>query len=354
MYLKSIALFCLAALLAGCLPGQQRTAPRDLFPADSLSRQIAEAAPEEELSIVWRAEAPAEIRFPLTIAWEGDRIVMADAQRGVLHTFSGSGEYVGRFEDEVLQFPFVSGIRGDTVVVLSRGRQQVHLVQLGPQGEGTLLQSIPYQDGRNSVAAWASTGIFVKTADEGDGSKIRRFDVASRSALAEHPLEPPFWRHIGFLRVWGDTLVSVSGYRPILHVLPIDAPSGARPDTLALIGFDSPQLARSRQFVMGDTREPPLLVPSADGVGDRLFVLNARPGWAHVDVFRRRGDELILERSLLSPEAEMGRNFFAADIAVQRIGEGYDIVILENRPRPAIMRYRWIPPVDAVAAATDD
>jgi len=341
-------------MLSGCLPGQKRSTSRALFPADSLSRQIAEVTPEDTLQLVRRTEGPSAMRYPLTLAWLDGRIVVADAQEGTLHTFSESGDYLKAFDDPALQFPFLAGSRGDTLAVLSRGRQEVYLVRIDASGGGEIVERVPFQDGRNPVGAWGKEGIFVKTADEARGSMIARYDPQSGAMLAEYPLDPPFWQHIGFLQTWGDTLVSLSGYRPVVRVLPTDARSGARADTLALMGFDSPQLARSRQFAVGDLREPPLLVPSAAGAGDRLFVLNARPGWVHVDVFRRHEDELRLEVSLLSPGAEMGRNFFAGDLVVRASGGGFDIVVLETRPRPAIAWYRWNPDIAAPSIATLD
>jgi hypothetical protein len=330
----------LALLLAGCLPGQQRSSPRELFPADSLSRQIAEATPADTLAVVWQTTLPEGVRYPMSLVWEGGRIVVADLQTGSLHILGEDGSHAGEVADERFEYPLISGAEGDTIAVLSRGRREVHLVALDRAGGGRIVESLAIPDGRNQVAAWSRDRLFVKTADEDHGSAILEVDMLT-GEVRSHPLPGPYWRHIGLLRIWGDSLVSLSGYRPVIDVLRMDAPAGTRPDTLALMGFDSPQLAHSRAFVLGDRREPPLLVPSAVAIGDRLFVLNARPGWAHVDVFRREGDELRLERSLISPDPEMGRNYFAADIAVRRVGDGFDIVVLEAQPRRAVVRYRW-------------
>ncbi len=340
--IRSIPLLLCGLLLAGCLPGQQRTTPRELFPADSLSRQIAEAAQVDTLEVVWRAEAPNQVRFPLTLNWSGSGIFVADAQQGALHRFDEEGNHQAGFEDGALQYPFIAGVQGDTVVVLSRGREHLALVNMGPGAEPALVGTVPIPAGRNPVAAVHADGFVVKVADQNDGSRLIDLDRSGRER-ATYPLSEPFWRHIGFVRVWNETVLSLSGYRPVVGVLPLGAPPLTPVDTLALRGFDSPQMARSRQFVMGDIREPPLLVPSAVPVGDRLFVLNARAGWVHVDVFTHAGDYLMLERTLLSPRPDLGRNFFAADLAVKRVGNGYDIVILENRPQPALVRYRWLP-----------
>lgn len=339
-FLIAPALVMVGLLASGCLPGHQRTTPRELFPADSLSRQIAAAAPVDTLALVWRTRLPEAIRSPLTLGWVDDRIVVADLQTGALHALSGAGQHVGTFSDPRLEFPLIAGMHGDTVAVLSRGRSEVLFVSFDGDGDARVAGSVPVPQGRNLVAHWSGGHLFVKRADDERGSAVSRIG-AEGSVLAEYPLPGPEWRHIGFLRVWGDTLLSLSGYRPVVDVLPKDAAPGARLDTLALMGFDSPQLAHSRSFVLGERREPPLLVPAAAAAGERLFVLNARPGWVHVDVFRRGDGELRLERSLLSPDPGVDRNFFASDVRARRIDGGYEFIVLEARPLRSVVKYRW-------------
>jgi hypothetical protein len=343
MRLLAAGLLAAAVALSGCLPSQRRQHDRDLFPADSLSRLVAQTVPEETLELVWRAEAPrqANVRYPLTIAWVGERIVMADVRRGALHIFDEDGHFLGSFADDAIEYPFLAGGRRDTVAVLSRGTNQLHLVALDGEGRGRLARSLPVPDGRNAVALLGEHGLYAKIADEDAGAEIYRLDETSGAVLERHPLPEAHWRHIGFLRTWGDALVSLSGYRPVVDLLQPGGAASAVIDTLALVGFDSPQLHRSRLFALGRVNEPPLLSPSADAAGPLLFVLNARPGWIHIDVFERDGDALRLRRSLLSPDAEPRPNFFVADVAVRQRGAGYDILILENHPRPAVLRYRW-------------
>lgn len=328
-------------LLAGCLPTDQRRLSRELFPADSLSRALAEATPADTLELVWRVEAPPEVRYPLSLAWGEGRIVVADAHRNrhVLHAFAEDGAYLGAFADPALTFPFVAGLRGDTIAVVSRGQHRLHLVAWPRGGTARIVRSLDLPEGRNAVAAWTPAGLMTKTTTE-TGAALARLDGGT------YPLPGPPWRHIGFLRVWGDTLVSLSGYRPVVDVLPLRAAPGTPADTLALVGFDSPQLHRSRLFVLGEVNEPPLLTPSAAPAGPYLFVLNARPGWVHLDAFARTADGLRLRHTLLEPRPEVNRNFFAADVAARRDGAAYEFVVLVPRPRPALVRYRWVPPAD--------
>jgi hypothetical protein len=334
------ALLAAVLLLAGCLPSHQRKLSRDLFPADSLSRQVAEATPTDTLTVVWRAEAPreADLRHPLTLVWVGDRIVVADAQRGGLHVFSEDGTYREALP-ETYQYPFLGGARGDTVAVLSRGTGRLHLVTLA---SGRSAADFPAPEGRNPVPGFGPGGLFVKVADQASGAAVYRLDPSGGGVLERHALVEPYWRHLGVLRAWGDTLVSASGYRPVVDVLP--SGRGASPlDTLALVGFDSPQLERSRLFTIGNIKEPPLLAPSVAGAGPLLFVLSARPGWVQIGAFGREDGGLRLRRHLVSPGAAVGRQHFVADFAARQRDGGYDLIVLENRPRPALVRYRWTP-----------
>ena len=71
---------------------------------------------------------------------------------------------------------------------------------------------------------------------------------------------------------------------------------GAVPDTLALVGFDSPQMVRSHRFLLGEVDQPPLLTSSAAVAGGRLFALNLRGDHVRVDVYGLDGR---LERALV-------------------------------------------------------
>ena len=77
--------------------------------------------------------------------------------------------------------------------------------------------------------------------------------------------------------------MSLSGFRPVVNLLPRDFRDGTTPDSLALVGFGSPMLERRYAFGQGDATEAPLLTPAAAPVGDTLFVLNLRPGWVQID-----------------------------------------------------------------------
>jgi hypothetical protein len=346
----------LAVLLAGCLPSSnQRKLERALFPSDSLSRAIAEAAPVDTMQFVRHVTAPPEanLEYPTSLALRPDGgIVVAETQRGALVYFDSEGGYERTVEDRVFSYPFIAGVVGDTVAVLNRGTHRVDLVV-----SERVVASIDVPEARNGSALFTEWGLFYKTSTEDGGARLYQIGLDG-DVEATYDLAGPYWRHLGFLRTWGDSLLALSGYRPVVDVLDPDLPpaGGAALDTLALMGFDSPQFPRSRQFAAGDADEPPLLSPSAAAVGDRLFVLNARPGWVRIDVFRRddgpEGPRLLLERGLVEPNPGLQKQYFAADLAARRIDGGYEFIVLTTDPQPGLTLLRWTPDEPLAAVAT--
>ena len=163
------------------------------------------------------------------------------------------------------------------------------------------------------------------------------------------PLPGAPWRSVGFLREWDGATVALSGYRPVVDRVPdagVARPLGAA-DTLALVGFDSPQLPRSAQFQRGDVGEPPLLASSAAALDGRLFVLNLRDDHVRVDVYGRDGR---LRRVLVSPRPWAPTQPVALDLAVRQRAGAVEIAVLRSRP-PGLLRvpasevalYRWRP-----------
>ena len=336
-------LLVLSLLLAltGCFPSSnQRKLSRELFPSDSLSRRIAEAAPVDTLTLVRRVESSAEamLEYPTSMAQlASGEIVVAETQRGALATFDSVGAYRSALEYDAFSYPFLAGVVGDTVAVLNRGAHRVDLI-VGSDVVG----SVDVPEARNGAALLTADGLLYKTSVEDEGSTLYEFglDGAER---ARYTLRGPYWRHLGFLRAWGDSLLSLSGYRPVVDVLAAGTVPGAALDTLALVGFDSPQLERSRLWALGEVDEPPLLSPAAVPLGERLFVLNARPGWVHIDVFERSEGGLRLRRTLIQPDPELDDRLLPIDLVVRRVGDGFELVVLTTKPKPGLTFYRWTP-----------
>ena len=89
---SALPLLLSTLLLAGCLPSSnQRKLERALFPSDSLSRQIAEAAPVDTLRLVRVVTAPPEavLEFPTSLAFlpDGTLFIASEASGGTARLF---------------------------------------------------------------------------------------------------------------------------------------------------------------------------------------------------------------------------------------------------------------------------
>ena len=331
-----------AVLLAGCLPSSQKQNSRAVPPADSASAVIAAAAPVDTLAEVWtaRAPTPAAMPVPTSLAWAGDALAVVETQAGGVHRISGAGAYVDATALPAESYPYLAGARGDTVVVFARGRAS--LLWVVP-GEG-VVREVPAPRGTtNALAAPGLLAVRVGGGPDTLAPAVVRLGEDG-AEVARRPLAGPAWRSLGFLRLWDGRVAALSGYRPVVDVL--DAGDGLGPaDTLALRGFDSPQLPRSAQFMRAEVDEPPLLSSSATALGGRLFVLNLRSDHVRIDVYDRDGG---LERVLVSPS----RGFeidVATDLAVRPGPRGaVDLAVLMARPpgmlqtpESRIVLYRW-------------
>jgi hypothetical protein len=134
--------------------------------------------------------------------------------------------------------------------------------------------------------------------------------------------------------------VSLSGFRPVVHRLPPDFSAETQPDSLSLVGFDSPMLDRSYAYAQDDVDKPPLLSASAAPVGDTLFVLNLRPGWVQIDAYDRSGR--LLNRLVERHDAG-DSNFYPVDLDARRTDAGYKFAIAVRSPNPQIELFRWRP-----------
>lgn len=329
----------LLLLFAGCLPYScRRDESTALMPPDSASRQIAALVEADTLEHLWSAEEPLD--YPRTVRFgadslfspdEGAAIYVGDVGRNAVLSFDETGAL--QHETSDLSIPYLAGVRGDTVAVFSPDAATVHFLVDG-QIAGSISIEDPVRSSRALLYAAYGEGLFYKRVDE--AGVIARVDRRGRM-IDRYPLPGPQWRHAGLLRMWGDTLVSLSGYRPVVDLLAGD--SSSHLDTLALQGFDSPMLARSRSFVLGDVTEPPLLTSSAAPAGDRLFVLNMRAGWLQVDVFDRDGQ---LQHRLVEHDPTYQKSFFPQDIDVRKAHDGtYRIVVVLSEPSPQLRLYVW-------------
>ena len=339
--MKSLSLafpLLLLLFLPGCLPSCQRTQTKALFPADSLSRQVAQQVPVDTLRRMTQTAgaAPHELAYPRTVRYSEDgRLYVSDVKRNSLFIFQEDGTFITETSPAAFSYPYLAGLRGDTALVFSPEEARMDFVTDGAIARSVTLTA--EKDGEASLryAAATDSALYFKALSEKVPSYLTRLNDRGQ-VKARHPLPGPYWRHAGLLRPWGDSLLSLSGYRPVVDVL-----SGGTLDTLALSGFDSPMLARSRAFITGDADKPPLLTASAAPTANHLFVLNMRPGWLRVDVYDRDGR---LERVLVERRPKAGTEFYPMDLAVRRTNAGrYELAVVAAQPTPQLTVYRWTP-----------
>ncbi len=328
-------------LLTGCLPYSCRPETEEaLFPSDSLSRQVAQEAPADTLAPIGRTTGTEAhpLRYPRTVRFVGDDgLAVSDVERNSLFSFGVEGAFRAEVRDEAFAVPYLAGVRGDTLVVFNAESNRFEWVVDGRRlpdraraferpAEETLVYALATDDRLYAkVVGEEIAPTLVRLGREGQGD-------------ARTELPGPYWARSGVLRRWGDRLVSVSGFRPVGHTLPLDFRAGARADSLRLMGFDSPMLERSHAYAQGDAQKPPLLAASAAAVGDTLFVLNLRPGWVQIDAYDRTGR---LQRRLIEPHDEANRNFYPVDLDARRAGGGYQFAVAVRSPEPHVEVFRW-------------
>ena len=319
--------------VAGCLPSSQRASDRSLLPSDSASVALAASVPADSLALVWSVTPP--LALATGVAWTGDTLAVVETQQGAVWRFSPAGDALGSAPLAAGQFPYLAGTDGGEVVALARGADR-----------------LVWSTGRSLAVPAGATAAFVRDAlvlvrtgggDTGTPGAVVRLDPQTGRETARHRLAGAPWRAAGYLRAWGDTVLALSGYRPVADVW--TARAGARLDTLALAGFDSPLLARSAAFGRGDADQPPLLAASAAALGDSLYVLNLRDDHVRVDVYGRDGR---LVQVLAGPRAPP--ETVPMDLAIRRVGGAVEIAVVA--PRPAglgqssaarLSLFRWTP-----------
>lgn len=320
--------------LSGCFPSScSRTDSRALFPSDSLSREIAASVGADTLQHVWDASLADLVEHPRTVAYDAasGTVYVSDTGGNCVLQISENGEVIGPVTPTSFEHPYLAGFRGDTLFIYNAGSGRVNAVVGGSVETRVDLPELNRSPSLSYLVA-SDEGFFWKLVAEQDSSTILSLDFDG-SVRQRHQLPGPDWRHAGLLRMWGDSLASLSGYRPVVDIL---TPDGSL-DTLALRGFDSPMLARSRRFMLGDVNDAPLLSSSAAPAGPLLYLLNLRAGWIQIDGFDHDG---VLQRRLSQPNPQPQRSFYPVDIAAHQREDGdVDFFVLLIQPEPRVIRY---------------
>lgn len=339
-------------VLVGCLPYScQRNPNETLFPADSVSRRVADTVPTDTLRPVGTSTGTTDhpLTYPRTVRFGAGTVAVSDAERNSLFRFGPDGAFRREVTDEAFAVPYLIGHRADTLAVFNAGADRVDFVVGGRRlADRAVAYDRPTREALVYMLA-TDAHLYAKVVGPEVGAHVSRLGP-NGAVEARAELGGPYWRRAGFLRAWGDSLASLSGYRPVVHRLPRTFPDGARADSLSLVGFDSPMLERSYAYAAGNASKPPLLTASAAAVGDALFVLNLRPGWVQIDVYDRGGR---LRRRLVEPHSVGNRGFYPLDLDARRTDEGYRFAVAVRSPEPRLELFRWRPSASASGPATE-
>ncbi len=335
-------LFALSLFIAGCLPSScAREESRDLFASDSLSRSIAAAFPVDTLRAHFTTpEQKPLFKYPRTVAFQADgKLIVTDAEANEVIRLTGNGDVDQRLDlgplvgDDTI--PYLAGTSGDTLILFLAGTN--HIVGLLDSTLAFNFPIAPEDAGRQlRYAAADDRGIWLKYADPDAGAAIVTYN-ATGERIGQRQLAGPYWSHAGPLRRISDQTVSVRGYLPAVSLI---RDGVAEVDSLRFVGFDSPMLARMRSFALGQTKSPPLLIASLAADDGRYFIVNVRPGWLRIDVYRSNGQ---LEAILTEPDPGFNKSFYPTDIAVNFRDDEYLIAVTVAKPRPVVRVYGWKP-----------
>lgn len=316
-----------------------------LFASDSLSRSIAADYPVDTLHIRFTTTGgDPGFEYPRTVAFSPDgKLVVTDAEANAVIRLSQTGDVEERQALEPLvgddAIPYLAGMSADTLILFLAGSNRVvGLV------ESSLVLDFPLDPGDAArplrYAAADDNGVWVKYVDPDFGAAIARYSRTGQR-LGEIQLDGPYWSHAGPLRRLDSRTLSVRGYLPAVTMI---RDGSTTKDSLRFVGFDSPMLARMRSFSLGQTKSPPLLIASLAVDTQRMFVINVRPGWLRVDVYRSDGQ---LEAILTEPDPGFNKSFYPTDIGIRFEDGEYLIAVTVAKPQPSVRLYGWRPQPDS-------
>lgn len=294
---SKLALLAAFLILSGCSPFGDRTEPTELFPADSVSRAIAADVSPAELQLLQRIQTQ-ESSFWGSIQFGPDSLIwIGDLATSSIRRFALDGTEQSALASEHLVYPYLAGASGDSVYVFDVGRESLLLIDSGAIETVT---ELPARVGGNQLSRFVAVrGGVAYVKDTGAADQATMATVSGDGSVRRSVLPGPSWRYHGIMRSWGDRVMGVASYHPMLYMFDDDAGL----DSLRLSGFDSPMLARSRSFALGETDQPPLMISGAAAIDDLLYVINVRPGIIRIDEYDVNGDlQRVFQRE--SPEPD--------------------------------------------------
>jgi len=329
----SILFVLLTFTVTGCLPSScNRVEPRAVAPADSVSRALAATLPVDTLEVVSIIESEV-LSNPRTVMLTQDGgLIVSDSQENTVHWFD-EDDVLTRSVELTDAIPYLAGLEGDSVWVYAPGPRSMFLID---GSSDPAERGITLGEGSERALTWVARtqdGFVSKVLDEDSGNRVA-FHGDDGAILETIALDGPAWRWAGFLRAHQGAVYSLAGFLPSMDVI-----ANGAVDSVRFVGFDSPMLARTLQFQMGSTDQPPLLSASSAFVGERIFLLNMRPGWLHIDVYGLDGS---IQYILTQPDPSFGTEYYPTDLAVVEREPGvFDLAVTITEPAPRVDRFRW-------------
>ena len=275
--------------------------------------------------------------YPRTLIFGlDDRIYVSDTESGRIFIFHSNGTAAVSFSLPNVEFPYLAGWRGDSLIVFAPQTHQFHFVVDTIQAASittavTSSQSLQYALANDS-------GLYLKAVTRDTLHYLWTFS-RSGDQIQEAVLHGSSWEHAGLLRNFENRLVSLSGFYPWALTWTEDLSQG--PDTLRWRGFDSPMLRRTYAFGLGHGRGAPLVTGSAAAAGEFWFVLNQRAGWLRIDIYNTTG---TLQYILVEESPGYIKNFYPIDLAARLGPDGfYYLAVALVAPEPSVRMYTWTP-----------
>ena len=306
-------LFIACATLSACSPFGRKSEPKELFPADSLSRSIAQAISPDTLILNYRMDGGEDSYFS-SILFGSDTVVwVSDLGRHSIRRFTLGGAELDPITG--FAFPYLVGERSDTVAVYDAGLNR--LVSVFDTAFSLALPQVVSETAALARQVSILDGVAYLKDAAGPGAVLYRLTGPSVETVTALP--GATWRHHGVLKPWRGKLASFSSYRPIVYTF--DPTSGL--DSMRLTGFDSPMLARGRAYSLGSIDEPPLMISGVHVAQDYLYVINVRPGILRLDVFDPNG-RLVRVLQFEEPEPS---GFTPVDLVVGSEGDSSYVIV---------------------------
>lgn len=323
----------------GCLPSScRRIESRTVFPADSLSRQIAALIPVDTLAPPIIITAP-DLRYPRTVLFgNDDQIYVGDTRQNKIFIFPSDGTSHTSFTLPNTSFPWLVGWQNDSLVVFDPENRQFHFVVDTTAKASLTVDQAPANSLQYALAA--ASGLYLKAVTRDTIHYLWKLDRAG-IPVQETVLYGSQWKHAGLLRASGNRLVSLSGFYPRALFWTEDLIEG--PDTLRWWGFDSPMLRRTYAFEQGQGRGAPLITSAAAAAGEFWFVLNQRAGWLRIDVYDKSG---MIQYIFVEANPGYLKNFNPIDIAARlNPDSSYRLAVAIEATTPSVSVYQWTPPI---------